>query len=212
MAYNFVGASAQRVFAENIASFQPPFTISAIINPVTQNVNRAIVSFDSPAGITAGRQTMFAGSTNLLQIQSLTNGSNFASGFTDNTVVINVFNHCTGRWAATNSRQPILENVVGTENTSNFFVTFNRLQIGVRQGNSLENYMNGRIAEVAIWNVSLTNDEATSLYRGFKPSRVRPQSLVYYVPLLRNRVEVRTGLELSVSTSAPQPADHPRVY
>lgn len=71
--------------------------------------------------------------------------------------------------------------------------------------------MNGLLAECAIWSVALTDDEINSLAKGFKPSRIRPQSLVFYAPLVRAAIDVRQGLALT-PVNSPTVADHPRVY
>jgi hypothetical protein len=58
-----------------------------------------------------------------------------------------------------------------------------RTSIG-RTGDSTPTfYMSGRIAEAAVWNVDLTDDEVVSLAGGVSPLRVRPESLVAYWPL-----------------------------
>jgi len=44
------------------------------------------------------------------------------------------------------------------------------------------NQLDGSIAELGVWNVSLTNDEMVSLARGTPPPRIRRNSLAYYVP------------------------------
>jgi hypothetical protein len=65
-------------------------------------------------------------------------------------------------------------------------------------------------AELAIWNVVLTIDEIRSLDKGFKPCRVRPQSLVFYAPLVREIIDLRDGIPLT--NNGTTPVDHPRVY
>ena len=68
----------------------------------------------------------------------------------------------------------------------------------------------GRIAEVAIWNVSLTTPEVVSLSKGFKPSKVRPQSLVYYSRLIRNFQDIRNAVAI-VNNNSVGVGDHPPV-
>lgn len=66
-------------------------------------------------------------------------------------------------------------------------------------------------AEVAVWSAPLTADEAVSYAKGFKPSRIRPQSLVFYAPLVRAVQDVRKGITLT-PVNSPTVADHPRRY
>jgi hypothetical protein len=69
----------------------------------------------------------------------------------------------------------------------------------------------GQIADAAIWDVALTDDEAISLARGFKPFRIRPQSLKFYAPLVRTLQDLRGALTITNNNTATV-ADHPRVY
>jgi hypothetical protein len=81
----------------------------------------------------------------------------------------------------------------------------------IRLGNQAANFFNGLLAEAAIWDVVLTDDEVASLAQGFKPSRVRPQSLQFYAPIVRELRDLRGGLTLTNNNTATV-ANHPRVY
>jgi hypothetical protein len=66
-----------------------------------------------------------------------------------------------------------------------FSGTLTRTSIGVTLVASVEfNNMNGRIAEAAIWDVVLTDDEAAAFAANFSPRFIRPQSLQHYWPLI----------------------------
>jgi hypothetical protein len=69
-------------------------------------------------------------------------------------------------------------------------------------------FTNGRIAEAAIWNEALNDDEIAALANGFRPSLIRPNKLVFYVPLVREVLDVRSAL--SLTTSGAVVADHTR--
>jgi hypothetical protein len=69
----------------------------------------------------------------------------------------------------------------------------------------------GDIADAAIWSAALTDDEIVSLSKGFKPTRIRPQSLVFYAPLIRNLQDTRGALTIT-NNNAATVAVHPRVY
>lgn len=71
--------------------------------------------------------------------------------------------------------------------------------------------LDGRIAEVGIWNAALTADEVLALGKGAAPCLVRPQSLVFYAPLIRELIDVRGGRVITNNNSATV-AEHPRVY
>jgi len=73
------------------------------------------------------------------------------------------------------------------------------------------NYFPGIISEVGIWNSALTAAEIASLAKGMTCDKVRPQSLVFYAPLVRNLQDVRGGLTIT-NNNAATVAAHPRVY
>ena len=69
----------------------------------------------------------------------------------------------------------------------------------------------GRLASLAVWDASLTDEEMISMSKGFSPRRVRPQSLRMYIPLIRGVNELRVNAVLT----GPTPTvfhPHPRQY
>jgi hypothetical protein len=94
-----------------------------------------------------------------------------------------------------------------TPQTSSSYVTY----VG-RQGNSGSGaeFMNGDIAELAIWDKKILDSEITSLGKGYDPSLVRPQNLVRYWPLRRDLNEIRAGTTLT--NNGTTISDHPRIY
>jgi hypothetical protein len=62
----------------------------------------------------------------------------------------------------------------------------------------------------AVWNAALTDAEVAILATGFSPKKVRPQSLVFYAPLVREVRDLVGGVALSDTGTTV--ADHPRTY
>jgi hypothetical protein len=87
----------------------------------------------------------------------------------------------------------------------------NIVRIGTRFGTSLGIYGNADICEVGVWSTGLTADEIASLARGVSPSLVRPQSLVFYAPLIREPVDFLGGLTLT-NTNGATVSNHARIY
>lgn len=88
--------------------------------------------------------------------------------------------------------------------------TGNVLRFGARS-DGVSAY-DGKIAEIGIWNVALTDAEIASLAKGFSPALVRPQSLQGYWPLDgKSTVErdLRNGNNATAGAAAH--IDHPRV-
>jgi hypothetical protein len=72
-------------------------------------------------------------------------------------------------------------------------------------------YWPGSIAEAAIWNVALTDDEVAVLATGVSPLLVRPQSLVFYAPFIRDDDEDLVGGLSLTANGGPTVGVHPRV-
>jgi hypothetical protein len=69
----------------------------------------------------------------------------------------------------------------------------------------------GLIAEASIYNAALTAAEIASLSKGMTCDKIRPQSLVFYAPLVRALIDQKGGLALTNNNGATV-ANHPRVY
>jgi hypothetical protein len=83
--------------------------------------------------------------------------------------------------------------------------------MAARYSTTLGAYLTGLIAEVGIWNAALTAAEIASLADGMTCDKVRPQSLVFYAPLVRDLIDVKGGLTITNNNTATV-ANHPRVY
>ena len=81
----------------------------------------------------------------------------------------------------------------------------------MNDGGGLIFFADARIAECGIWNAALTAAEIASLAKGMTPDKIRPQSLVFYAPLVRNLQDVKGGLAIT-NNNAATVAAHPRIY
>jgi hypothetical protein len=80
--------------------------------------------------------------------------------------------------------------------------------IGRAQGNN--SWSTGDFADLGMWQATLTSEEVASLAKGFSCDKIRPQSLVYYSPLVRDIQDLARGMTLTDASSTVQP--HPRIY
>ena len=125
---------------------------------------------------------------------------------------LGVWRHAAGVFASSTSRTAYANGVAGGTNTTNVTPTaINSISIGARGVSPVSNYHDGLIAEVGIWSAALNAAEIASLADGVTCDRVRPQSLVFYAPLIRNLQDVRDGLTIT-NTNGATVADHTRVY
>ena len=69
--------------------------------------------------------------------------------------------------------------------------------------------MSGRIAEAAIWNVALTDDEVASLAEGYSPLFIKPENLVAYWPLVRDTDNDVVGGYNMTAVNTPSIMRHP---
>ena len=147
---------------------------------------------------------------------SATGESNAA---TSTTITAGTWFHACGVFASATSRAAYL-NGGGkvTETTSRVPSGIDRTSVGVGDGSSALNPFapagTGDIAEVAIWDIDLTDAEVLLLSKGVSPLLVRPGNLVGYWPLVGN-----TSPEINYLSSAAvlsmqgtvTTAAHPRV-
>jgi len=89
--------------------------------------------------------------------------------------------------------------------------TLNELLVSARRSTTPGLFWDGKIAEAGIWNTDLNDNEVKSLAAGMTCDKVRPQSLVFYAPLVRDLIDYKGGLTITNNNTATV-ANHPRVY
>jgi hypothetical protein len=72
-------------------------------------------------------------------------------------------------------------------------------------------FTNGQTAELAIWDVVLNAAELAALVKGFRASRIRPEHLVFYAPVVRGKQDIVGGRSLSLEVGSETVTSHPRV-
>ena len=126
----------------------------------------------------------------------------------------NTWHHVAGVWEASNSRHVYLDG--GNEDTSvgnRVIVGADRAAVGVTADSTPFGYMDGRVAEAAIWTVALAKIEIQQLAAGYCPLFVRPQSLLAYWPLIRDEDQDKVGDFDLTAINAPTVATHaPVIY
>lgn len=131
------------------------------------------------------------------------------SGYTAGT-----WHHACGVFSADNARAVYIDGgSKGTESTNRAVSGLDTTAVGARYSNgAFDRYTSGMIAEAAVWSAALTDAEVAILALGVSPLLVRPESLVFYAPLIRDEDrDIVGGLALT-AYNTPTIADHPRVY
>jgi hypothetical protein len=187
MAYNFTNITATISFSKIRALgsfFSYPLTINCWFYPTYSG---------SGAGNLVELVENTASNFHQLRINYSTNTVQYGTGTpifatSSASYTTNTWNMATAVGTSATSRTVYLNAAnSGTQTTSRTITTPDRVCIGfARSGGSDTPTMEGYVAEVAIWNVTLTTDELTSLYKGTKADQIRPQNLKFYMPLVRN--------------------------
>jgi hypothetical protein len=136
-------------------------------------------------------------------------GARSTAGYTAND-----FFHACGIFESASLKKAYLNGANEGTNTGAIVsaTSATELLIGARRdGGALGTYYGGLIAEVGIWNAALTAEEVASLAKGMTCDKVRPQSLVFYAPLVRDLIDAKGGLTVTNNNGATV-ANHPRVY
>jgi hypothetical protein len=210
MAYDFNGSN-QYLSIGSAPATALPITMACWFNSDSTTVNQRLVGlYESGSsyvdlgirGADAGDPVAAVANTNgTVQIVGTT------AGYSANT-----WHHACGVFTSTTSRTAYIDGGNSATGTNTI------AQVGnistTRIGNFFTDiqYMDGRIAEVGIWNVALTQPEIASLARGMTCEKVRPQSLVFYTPLVRDLIDYKGGLTINNINSVAAQGTHPRVY
>lgn len=124
--------------------------------------------------------------------------------------------HVAGVFETSTKRRCFVDGISGSENTSTMatFTGPNRVNAGCRLLStfSTTERFNGKIAEIGVWTAVLTDIEIASLAKGISPAKVRPQSLEFYSPLIRERNELFYERSSTDFGTGPTVFEHPRIF
>jgi hypothetical protein len=210
MAYNFTATNSQFLSMPIAVVSGAPVTMACWYYRTSSATSQAYVSVCNTT------------STNLL---SLTHGSNnFISALANDGVTgaqtqvypdssINTWNHGCAVFNSNSSRRVFWNGInSGITTTASNVSSLNVTVVGGRySAGVVGQYSNGNIAEVGIWNISLTDEEIASLAKGITCDKIRPQNLVFYAPLIRDLQDTKGGLTITNNNGAAI-TDHPRIY
>jgi hypothetical protein len=209
MSYQFTTASSRYLSTASTPVSAVPLTIACWAQVANTAQNNSLVSLES-----GNSNDLFLlynnGISAFFFVQR--QGGSFGQA-QSNGVVANTWQHFAGVTSSATNRVAYLNAAAGgTSVTNTGDPAVNAIKIGARYfSGSVGGYHGGLIAEVGIWNAALTAEEIASLAKGMTCDKVRPQSLVFYAPLVRNLQDVRGGLTITNNNTATV-ANHPRVY
>lgn len=210
MALSLSGTS-QYVLMSGVPVATVPLTLACWFRSANSSVTQALVTVGSQS--TAQRFAILArgadaGKPIQASVFSTSGGeANTTSGFAANT-----WTHAAGVFSANNSRRSYIN--AGSSGLNTTSVTpsgLDTIMIGTRYNAGYGFFFPGLIAEVGVWSEALAVDEIASLAKGITCDQVRPQSLVFYAPLIGNLSDIARGLSVGGGSYGGF-ADHTRVY
>lgn len=212
MAYTFNGTDQYIHNASSSPVSTTPCTLACWFRATVNNGDNLVQVSDS-SGNNSHRIGLYS-TNNSFRIGSTANGTNSNADGTE-IISLNIWNHLCGVFTSTTSRTGYLNGSNAVTNTTSRSPTgFSRTLIGVRRNAStFQAHFPGQIAEVGIWSAALTAAEINSLASGVGCSLIRPQSLVFYAPLVRNIFDYTDAkLALTNNNTATVSDLHPRIY
>lgn len=204
MAYAFSTASSRYLTTNSAPVTETPLTMCAWFNTVSGGVAQGIMSLANTSNGQFFRMAL-DGSARVIANAgfNVSVSATYTSG---------LWAHSAAVFESSVSRTAYLNGVAGSANTTSFAPTgISSVFIGANSLTAVAAPHNGRIAECGIWNVALTAAEIAALARGLTPDKIRPQSLVFYAPLIRDLVDLRGGLTITNNNGATV-SGHPRIY
>jgi hypothetical protein len=213
MAYDFTAASSQYLSMNSAVVTGGPITLAAWFNRKNTTATHGFVSVGSSSS--TNFITLLAGvSPNNFLSLVVNDGVNPLTAQTVAGATANTWHHGCGTFSSSKEVRAFLNGTnFGVLTATANLTTQDRTTIGARfgAGGVAGQFADALIADVGIWDVVLSDAEIASLAGGMTCDKVRPQSLVFYAPLVRDLVDVKGGLTITNNNTATV-ANHPRVY
>lgn len=194
-----------------------PLTISVWFKTNSTTTAQTLVA--QSATTAQGRHTFYIDTDSKLKAATVDSSGLFGSIAASSASVTTDWNHGVAYFASNSSRTVYL-NGTGASATTSPSPTVssqNRFNIGCRYAASTTPgvYFNGLLAEVAVWNVQLTDAEILSLSKGTHPFSIRLASLFAYWPVGgfygSSPNDYSSGGRNMTEVGTPTYSDHPNI-
>lgn len=116
------------------------------------------------------------------------------------TISTGVWYHAGGVFTSLSSRAVFLDGVK-TTNTTTIGSVHTPGKVVVGRWDGAGSALQGDLAEIAIWNVALTDAEMSTLATGVSALRVRPSALVLYIPLWDSVFDYKASRAITTNTT-----------
>jgi hypothetical protein len=213
MARAFVSTSTQYLEVLSSPISGVPFTFGCWIYPTQDTAQQ---SFFAIADLSAGDdyyilQVRGTDAGDPVGLTRRDPGTGTITAKTSNGITVNTWHHVCGVINAVNDVEIFLDADTGNKGSSVTSVNpaTIEMRIGAGYGGPATDPFDGYIAEAAIWNVALADEEIGVLARGARPMFIRPGSLMAYWPLLYSTNEEWKGRHSLTAFNGPTMANHP---
>lgn len=209
MSRSFASGSSEYLQVDQAVVSGTPFTLACWFYATQDTASQAILSIADKDD--NDYHTLFAagsGAGDPIWANTWT-GSAARIAQTTSGYTINTWHHACGVWAADNDRRAYIDGgSKGTNANAHTVANIDRFRVSSTANDDPKNYFDGRIAEVGVWEVALTDAEVLILAHGYSPLFVRPASLVAYWPLIRDEDQDRVGGYDLTPVNTPSIAAH----
>lgn len=217
MARSFVAASSQYLTTGSSPVAGPPFTMSCwALRTVSDGSNDAVFGLGDALSV-----SKVAGELNFRGWSGFDDVQHYAvSGATADNIVTSTkwtagqWHHLAGVCSSWSSRSVFLDGggkASGTASLASFSIV--DLHIGQDIRSNVGSYADGKIADVAVWDVALSDAEIQALAAGASPLLIRPASLVFYLPMRKgdSLTDWASGITMT-NNGTTESVDHPPVW
>lgn len=182
-----------------------PYTFACWFRTTNMTQTKPIIGFNNATG-SRYDQIWFRGAVagDPIDILSDAGGGQVITRSTSGTSS-GVYHHACGVIASATSRKIYLDGGNSATSVTSVAPTVDTFNVARYPGE----FFAGDIAEAALWTVALTAADVAALAKGASPRLVRPESLQFYAPLIRETVELKG---LAITSSGSTTTDHPRIY
>lgn len=211
MAWDFDGTDDYMELALP-SSYDVPKTLACWFNTDSSTTAQTLISLSSgnvSENLSLALSLRLSSTSTVLATSSAGNGLSNAT--TSGTYTQNNWHHAAAVFPSTASRTAYLDGIGTTQTaTRSAGSALDNLILGQGSGGTYNpgQPFNGRLAEIAVWDVALDESEIVSLAKGYIPTLIRPDKLLWYIPLVREVQDLRSGITISNSATAVSP--HPR--
>jgi len=211
MAYQFNGTNQDlRTSSAPVNAQSSPFTMAVFVN-----LRGSLTAFNGICAINDSNNAYTLFTTNLGKIGTSHSSvaTNTFGAISTNSISQNTWFHAAAVIPSISIRSVFLNGDENQNTTSLSSINAStNVSIGSRRlSGSFGLFGNIFAAEMGIWNAALTAAEIASLAKGMTCDKVRPQSLVFYAPLVRDLIDQKGGRVITNNNGATV-ANHTRVY